>query len=310
MDAALTSPLGIFTWTFVGTAFIAILFGNGLIIAVNGKQWLQNRKMVPSDFLLTNLSIFRLLSYLTFILGHVLEVTPGDSYIYIFTKEVINFTSIFSVHISLWCASWLSVLYCVKVTNFANHFFLWLKPRINVLSIRLLGISISSLMIFSIPFFNSYTGHKKVCNMTRNLSVNVSQNQICKNLFVTFRLFQIIFASINFTISVTASIVLILSLWKHIRNLKKSGVGIKDLTTQMHIRVIKTLLLYIFFYSLYFAGMILFSSNTFLNETRIELLSDILMTIFPSAHTIIIVLTNPKLKTVVAHILDIRKMAS
>ncbi|XP_067320928.1 taste receptor type 2 member 104-like [Anolis sagrei] len=297
MDNHLISPLGIFTWTIIGSMSMVAILGNGFIIIVNGNQWLQTRKMAPSDFLLTSLSISRVFWYVTFGLSHLLKF--GDAFIYSSAQEVLNFVCIFSGMASLWCASWLSVFYCVKVTNFANRFLLWLKPRINVLSIRLLGMSISSLVVMFIPFFCSYAEEKKRCNLTGSLPVNISQRKACQALYFIFLPFHLIVASMNFIIGITATILLLLSLWKHTRNLKKSGIGAKDLSTQIHINVMKSLVCYIFLYILYFAGMLNLASNVH-TAGAMRLLSDILLTTFPSAHTIILVLSNPKLKALLA----------
>nr|XP_060615780.1 taste receptor type 2 member 104-like [Anolis sagrei ordinatus] len=249
------SPLGIFTWTIIGSISIVAILGNGFIIVVIGNRWLQTRKIAPSDFLLTSLSISRIFLHATVGLNFVLEVSIGDIFIDTFAWEVIGFVWVFSGMASLWCASWLSVFYCVKVTNFANRFLLWLKPRINVLSIRLLGASISSLVVMSVPFFRSYVEQKKQCNLTGSLPVKISRRKDCHALFFIFRRFHLIVASMNFIISITATIILLISLWKHTRNLKKSGIDAKDLNAQIHINVMKPLVFYIFFYLLYFAGM-------------------------------------------------------
>nr|XP_060615782.1 taste receptor type 2 member 7-like [Anolis sagrei ordinatus] len=301
----LISPLGIFTWIIIGSISMLAILGNGFIIVVSGNRWLQTRKVAPSDFLLTSLSIFRIFLHVTVGLNYVLEVRIGDTFIDPFAWEVIGFVWVFSSMASLWCASWLSVFYCVKVTNFANRFLLWLKPRINVLSIRLLGVSISSLVVMSVPFFRSYIEQKKQCNLT----VNITQRKDCQALLFIFRRFHLIVASMNFIISITATILLLISLWKHTRNLKKSGIGAKDLNAQIHINVMKPLVFYIFFYLLYFAGMLNFASGYVSIADPNELLSAVLLTIFPSAHTIILVLSNPKLKALLVRTLNIRQKA-
>nr|XP_060615783.1 taste receptor type 2 member 104-like [Anolis sagrei ordinatus] len=253
MDNNLISPLGIFTWTIIGSMSMVAILGNGFIIVVSGNRWLQTRKMAPSDFLLTSLSISRVFWHVTSGLSYLLEVSIGDAFMYSSAQEAISFVSLFSSMASLWCASWLSVFYCVKVTNFANRFLLWLKPRINALSIRLLGMSISSLVVMSVPFVRNYVEQKKRCNLTGSLQVNNSQRKDCKALLFIFRRFQLIVASMNFIISITATILLLISLWKHTRNLKKSGIGAKDLSAQIHINVMKPLVFYVFLYFLYFA---------------------------------------------------------
>nr|XP_060615781.1 taste receptor type 2 member 104-like [Anolis sagrei ordinatus] len=308
MDNNLISSLGIVTWTIVGSMSMVAILGNVFIIVVSGNQWLQTKKMAPFDFLLTSLSISRVFWYVTSGLNYLLEVSIGDAFMYSSAQEAIGFVCMFSGMASLWCASWLSVFYCVKVTNFANRFLLWLKPRINVLSIRLLGMSISSLVIMSVLFFCSYAEEKKRCNLTGSLPVNISQRKACQALIFIFVPFQLIVASMNFIISLTATVLLLLSLWKHTRNLKKSGIGAKDLSTQIHINVMKSFVFYIFLYILYFTGMLNLANNLH-TANAMQLLSAILLTIFPSAHTIILILSNPKLKSLLVRTLNIRRKA-
>nr|XP_008117508.2 PREDICTED: taste receptor type 2 member 7-like [Anolis carolinensis] len=179
MDNNLISPLGIFRWTMVGSISMVSILGNGFIIVVSGNRWLQNRKMAASDLLLTSLSISRVCLHVTFGLYYVLEVSIGDTYMYTSAYEAVSFACTFSSMTSLWSASWLSVFYCVKVTNFANRFLLWLKPRINVLSIRLLGMSVISLVVIPVPFLWRYAEEKKQCNLTGSLPVNITQRMVC-----------------------------------------------------------------------------------------------------------------------------------
>ncbi|XP_016852370.2 taste receptor type 2 member 104-like [Anolis carolinensis] len=293
----------------VGSISMVSILGNGFIIIVSGNRWLQNRKMAASDLLLTSLSISRIFLHVTFGLYYVLEVSIGDTYMCTFAYDAVIFACMFSSMASLWCASWLSVFYCVKVTNFANCFLLWLKPRINVLSIRLLGMSVISLMVIFVPFFWSYTEDKKRRNLTGSLPVNISQRMDCKALFFIFYPFQLSVLSMNFIITITANVLLITSLWKHTQNLKKSGIVAKDLSTQIHITIMKPLLCYILLYLLFFTGMLIFLGSFAYTFNGKGFLSDIIFTTFPSAHTIILILTNPKLKALLICHLNIRSKA-
>ncbi|XP_008117505.3 taste receptor type 2 member 7-like [Anolis carolinensis] len=304
MDNNLISPLGIFRWTMVGSISMVSILGNGFIIVVSGNRWLQNRKMAASDLLLTSLSISRVCLHVTFGLFYVLKVSIGDAYMGTSAYDAIIFACMFSTLASLWCASWLSVFYCVKVTNFANRFLLWLKPRINVLSIRLLGMSVISLVVISVPFFWSYAEEKKRCNLIGSLPVNISKR--CQASLFIFHPLHLSVASMNFIITITANVLLITSLWKHTQNLKKSGILAKDLSTQIHITIMKPLVCYILLCLLFFTGMLFLSGSFVYTFDAKNFLSDIIFTTFPSAHTIILILTNPKLKALLIRTLNIR----
>ncbi|XP_060615700.2 taste receptor type 2 member 119-like, partial [Anolis sagrei] len=296
-------------------SFIGIL-ENGFIIVVNGHQWFQNRKMIPCDFLLTSLSSSRFIIQLGFLIYHILYFTLNIN-LQLFLGDVIFFWWMFFNTISNWCATWLSVFYCVKVANVANPLFLWLKARINVLAPRLLGLSVAIFTVSCLPSLVDYFGHTKWYNLTETLPENASQIDIYDIALIIFLPMQFSFYVINLCVSTIASILLLVSLWRHTRNLKKSGVGVKDFSTQVHIKVMAFLLFWFFFYFIDFIALIIYAD--FLNNMNktgrvLGLLLGIWMSAFPSAHSIILILTNPKLKKMYtciikimyAHIVNVR----
>ncbi|XP_060616834.2 taste receptor type 2 member 8-like [Anolis sagrei] len=302
MDSNSTSPLNILMWTITGILYMVSFLGNGFIMIVQGHQWLQKRKMLPYDFLLISLSTSRFMMHLQSLLNYYLYIAFSETCTG-FYKEIIGYAIwLFFNLASLWADTWLSVFYCVKVTNFTSYLFLWLKPRINRLVPRLFGMSIVIFSIFSVPLVIDYLGQKCGGNLTIILLLNVSENESDKkNLFYV----QLTYTSITFCTSVIASTLLLVSLWKHARNLKKSGLGGKDLNTQVHVNVIILLLSYVFLYLVYFTTLTLMVLDVIKGP-----IAEILVTSFPSAHSVILILTNPKLKAMAVHILNIRQRTS
>ncbi|XP_042304348.1 taste receptor type 2 member 8-like [Sceloporus undulatus] len=302
------SPVDILITIITETVRIASLLGNGFITVVEGHQWLRNRKMLSCDVLLISLTTSRFVMELHSSVSGLLYLISSETWS---SKQAyLYIVWIFFNMLSLWSATWLSVFYCVKVTNFANRVFHWLKQRINMLAPRLLGWSMVISSIFFLLPLVEYFGHKKWDNLTLTPPGWANpRGDLHKPLYIFLPL-QLTYTSINFTISITASIILLASLWKHTRNLKKSGVGDKDLSTQVHINVIMLLLCYVFFYFLYFSSMILFVSKVVKYGTTAKQVLDLLAATFPCAHAIILILTNPKLKEMAAHILNIRQRAS
>ncbi|XP_060615706.2 taste receptor type 2 member 7-like [Anolis sagrei] len=292
------SIVGIFCLTIFGiVSFIGIL-GNGFILVVNGHQWLQNRKMIPSDFLLTSLSTSRFIMQLGLLINSSLYLIVNIK-VPLFLYDVTFFFWIFFNMTSHWCATWLSVFYCMKVTNFANPLFLWLKAKINMLVPRLLGLSIAIFTVSCLPLLVDYFGYIKWCNLTETLPKNASQRKVCGKAPIVFLPIQFSFYVLNLGLSTIAIILLLVSLWRHTRNLKKSGVGVKDLNTQVHIKVMTFLLFWFFFYFVDFIAVIVYAiiNSTEGDITTVQgLLIGIWMSAFPSAHSIILILTNPNLK--------------
>ncbi|XP_053149096.1 taste receptor type 2 member 41-like [Hemicordylus capensis] len=308
MDRGRTTPLGIFTLSVLGILSIAALLGNGFIIVVIGHRWLQSRKMVPCDLLLTSLSTSRFLLQLIVMMSQFLYFCSPEIYTHV--QEVIDYVWMFFNIVSFWCTSWLSVFYCVKVANFIHALFLWLKLRINMLVPRLLGMSLIPFVVFSVSIVVSCFGKKKHYSLSGNLPGNTSQSEACDYSLTIVQRLQIAFSAINVSICLTASILLLVSLWRHTRHLKKNGIGIKDFNTQAHFNVIMSLLLFLFFYILYFVAVMLPMTKYFKFGNLERLVSDTALSLLPSAHSIILILTNPKLKEVCTRVLNIRRRSS
>ncbi|XP_016852379.1 taste receptor type 2 member 8-like [Anolis carolinensis] len=296
-----TSPLDILIWIIVGIVTMFSFLGNGFITIVQGHQWLQNRKILPCDFLLTSLSTSRFLMQLLSSVNYFLYFISLESYMNPIKQAIVYVIWLFFNMVSLWSATWLSVFYCVKITNFANCLFLWLKPRINALVLRLLGISIVISSISSLPSIIEYIGQKKGGNLTG--SANHSEAYNHRNMLPL----HVTFAFINFTINITATIVLLTSLWKHTRNLKKSGVGGKDFNTKVHFNIIIPLLFYVVFYFVHISSQIIVSNEITIVGSVKQRITDIMVSTFPTVHSIILILTHPKLRETVVRILNIKR---
>ncbi|XP_048340450.1 taste receptor type 2 member 119-like [Sphaerodactylus townsendi] len=208
--------------------------------------------------------------------------------------------------VSLWWATWLNVFYCVKVTNFTHPLFAWLKLRIGMLMPRILGISLLAFIICTYIFPPNLTSVKD--DLTQNLPENMNQSEVQEKY--EFSSFQLAFNTISFGICVSASVLLLYSLWRHTRNLKKTGLSTKDISTQAHLRVMKPLLLLLFFYVLHFAAMIIVFTSIIPYGKLERLITDMVLLLYPAAHSIILIFTNPKLNKAYIHAIHIRRSAS
>nr|XP_056704446.1 taste receptor type 2 member 7-like [Euleptes europaea] len=306
MDRNMFFPLGIFFLIIFWIESAVILLGNGFIIVVNGQSWLQSKEMLPCDFLLTALSLSRFLLQWIIVSSQLVYFSFPETYLGSIKHKAFTFSWVYLNMISLWCVTWLSVFYCVKVCNFAHPLFAWLKPRIGILAPRFLGISVLAFIVCSIPIMGQCE-EKKYHNLTRNLAENNSQSEAHDNCsFMVLSPLKYCFTAISFSICVSASILLLLSLWRHTRNLKKSGLSTKDLSTQAHLSVMKPLLLLLVFYVVHFAAMIIAVGDIFQYGKFERLISDIVLALYPSAHSVILITTYPKLKKACVHIINPR----
>ncbi|XP_033029712.1 taste receptor type 2 member 7-like [Lacerta agilis] len=306
----ITTPFGIFSQTILAIESAVAFLGNGFILIVNGHRWLQNRKMAPCDVLLTSLSTSRIMLQLTMLTNKILYCNSAESDMRAYGRDIGTFLWIFLSSVNFWCATWLNIFYCVKVTNFPHHLFLWLKLRIDVLAPRLLGMVIIALMLFSVHPVIVRFGNKKHCNLSETLTWNASLSKVCHDPLFIFRTLQLCSLCTSSTLSVVASMVLLISLWRHRRNLRKSGSVIKDLSTQVYLSVMKSLLFSLLIDMTYFAALIIPVGDFFRYGTYGSLSFAMVLSAIPSAHTIILILSNPKLKEILFRILNIRHVAS
>nr|XP_056704450.1 taste receptor type 2 member 40-like [Euleptes europaea] len=311
MDRNMFSPLGVFFLVVFGIESIVSLLGNGFIMVVYGYSWLQSKKMLPCDFLLTTLSLSRFLWQWVSMSSEFLYFDSPETYMHSTKHQVVTISWMYLNTANLWCATWLNVFYCVKVTNFAHPLFAWLKLRIGALVPRCLGISLLAFIICSIyPVLRSFED-EKCRNFTGNLPENTSQSEAQVHYyFKVLHVLLLYFTAISFSICLTASSVLLLSLWRHTRNLKKSCLSTKDLSTQAHLNVIKPLLLSLFFYILHYAAMIIAFTNTLKFGSPERQISDIVVALYPSAHAVILIFTNPKLNKAYIRVINFIRRAS
>ncbi|KAJ6653625.1 hypothetical protein lerEdw1_009059 [Lerista edwardsae] len=306
MDEGNTTPFILILLLILGFECIVAFLGNGFIVVVNCQRWLQSRKMLPSDLLLTALGTARFLFQVVVITEELLYFCYSEFICNNFLWE--NFFSawIYFSSASIWCATWLSVFYCVKITNFPHRLFLWLRPRIDMLVPRLIGLS---LTVFSLPFAASAWGMNIHCDLTGNMTGNTSQGEDSYNYrFEILISLQVAFIAINFSICLSASILLLASLWRHTRNLKRSGIATKDFNTQAHINAVNFLLSFLFFYILYVVAVTIALRYSLSLDIVEGLVSDIVLSLCPSTHSIFLILTNPKLKEVCFSILKIGRI--
>lgn len=306
MDLNLAKPIHIILLIILGIATIAAQLGNGFIIAVNSHQWLKSKKLVPCDLLLTCLSIFRFLMQSAALFGQYIFVSSPMNY---FRNNVWKGSGLVWMYFNLANfagTTCLTVFYCVKVSTFVHPLFFWLKSRIDRLVPYMLAISLITLVLSSIPSVLCYWRKTVPFSLTGNLT-NSSHMETSIISALNPLLFS--FGAINFSICLTASILLIFSLWRHTRNVKKSGVGTNDLSTRAHIKVIWQLMFFLFLYILYFVTMII-ALHDILSFGEERLSSDIVLSLYPSVHSIFLIWTNPKLKGAFVCILSSRERPS
>uniref|UniRef100_A0A674IKT4 Taste receptor type 2 n=1 Tax=Terrapene triunguis TaxID=2587831 RepID=A0A674IKT4_9SAUR len=244
--------------------FLIGIIGNGLIVAVNYSDWVKRGKLSSCDLILTSLSITRFCLQCQLMVGILLYVTPSlKSSSQRKLYKIMNIFWMFLNHSSVWFATLLSVFFCLKIANFTQPLFLWLKLRISGLVPWLvLGTLVTSLLP-TVPLAYNKTLPETALRRT----------------------------------------IIVISLCRHTRQMQYNTIGLSSVSIEAHIRAIKAVITFLIVCISYFLAVHIMLSYIFIGNPLIFIISVVVMAAYPSGHTIVLILANPKLKKQVPQIL-------
>ena len=160
------------------------ILGNGFIALVNCIDWVKRRKISSVDQLLTALAISRItMTWLVFLDGWISVLYPALYFtgkmlrLYLITWAVIN-------HCNLWLTTILNMFYFLKIANFSNTIFLYLKFRIKNAILVTLLVSLFFLVLNIVVMKINYD--MCIDDVQRNVSYTsrlYNYEQICRFLF-------------------------------------------------------------------------------------------------------------------------------
>ncbi|XP_021019859.1 taste receptor type 2 member 140-like [Mus caroli] len=276
--------------------FIGGSLGNAFIVLVNIMDWVKRRKLSFIDQIFTALAISRI-GFLCSIITSVLvyELNPA----LIMTKRLvseINTSWTVTNHFSIWLATSLSVFYFLKIGIFSNAIF-HLKWRVKqVVSVTLL----TSLLIF---FSNILIVNRCIDVWIDRYEANISYSAILSTASHISRLIILtntIFTLIPFTVSLTMFLLLIFSLWRHLKNMQGNATGFRDISTAAHIKALQMVVTFLSMYTIFFLSILLqFCNIEFQKKNSVTLFSFTTGLAFPSGHSYILILGNTKLRQAV-----------
>ncbi|XP_015284761.1 PREDICTED: taste receptor type 2 member 1-like [Gekko japonicus] len=279
------------TFTLLVIETLVGMAANGFIVLINCIDWFRTRKLSPNDLILSCLGLSRLawLVVMTldrtkvfFSLGnHIWDTHVMPPIVWIFTNSA-----------NIWFATWLSVFYLAKIAIFSHPIFLQVKQRISALVPWLLLGSVIFSAMTAVILMTSLNNGFAMCNPSNDSEIKEPDS---------WKYLDILGMAPNlipFLIFLSSTILLISSLWKHMRRVQSNGTGTGDLNTQAHLSAIKALAS---FAVLYLSSFLAITSQAVLILNNMDhslpvRLLDLVVAAYPSAHTIILILINPKLK--------------
>ncbi|KAL4839287.1 hypothetical protein H8958_018668 [Nasalis larvatus] len=278
---------GILIFVVISESAFGVL-GNGFIGLVNCIDCAKN-KLSTIGFILTGLAISRIFLIWIIITDGFIRIFSPDIYASGKLIECISYFWVISNQSSIWFTTSLSIFYFLKIANFSNYIFLWLKSRTNRILPLLMGFLLISCLL-NFAYIAKILDLKMKNDTVWRLNMYKREyfiKQILLNLGVIF----------FFTLSLITSVLLIISLWRHNRQMQSNVTGLRDSITEAHVKAMKVLISFIILFILYFIGTAIEISYFTVPENKVLLMFGITTTaIYPWGHSFILILGNSKLK--------------
>ncbi|XP_004677277.1 PREDICTED: taste receptor type 2 member 4-like [Condylura cristata] len=283
-----------FSAVIVSTSVNSVgLFASLFIAVVSYKTGMQNHRLSSFDRLLVSLGINRFLLLGLFLLNVIcFFIFPNV----VRPVPVATFTLLCWLFLdsnSLWSVTLLNALYCVKITNYQHSAFLLLKRNLPAKAPRLLLVCVL-LSAFSTLLY-------LVLLQTSPLPMfvvgrNGTEFHIHADLL--FLVTSLVLSScLQFLINVTSASLLISSLRRHVQTLQRSTTTLWNPQIEAHVGAMKLMIFFLVLYIPYsMATLFLYLPSLGIGlEARSVCM--ILSTLYHPGHSVLIILTHPKLKT-------------
>lgn len=111
------------------------IWGNGFIVPVNCSGWLKKRAVSLTEVILVSLATSRICFLCVIYMDGFIMVLFPDTYRH---GEMMNILDIFWTtcnHSTVWFTSCLNVFYLLKIASISHPVFLWLKLKMNRVSL-------------------------------------------------------------------------------------------------------------------------------------------------------------------------------
>ncbi|XP_036889724.1 putative taste receptor type 2 member 33 [Sturnira hondurensis] len=285
--------------TLVIAEFVLGNFANVFIALVNVIDWVKGQKVSCADGILTALAVSRI-GLLWVILLNSYATVYNPAFYSLEIRTIVYIAWVVSNHFSLWLAASLSIFYLLKIANFSRLFFLHLKWKAKRVVLMVL---VGSLVFL-------------VCHLAEvSLKLKMGMKDNEGNITWAIKLEHILRLSdmtvftivhiIPFTMSLMTLLLLLFSLWKHLKKMQLSGKGSQDASTKVHVRAMQTVISFLLLFFIYFLARItsMWNSNT-LEDNSVAMFCRVLGLLYCSFHSFVLIWGNKKLRQAILSFLS------
>ncbi|NXF82710.1 T2R41 protein, partial [Sclerurus mexicanus] len=202
---------------------------------------------------------------------------------------------------NFWVSTCLCVFYCIKIANFRNSFFIYLKVRIErIVPWLLLGSLLSSLVVGILVYDVTDKVLCKNISLTSQGIIWKASIRIDEHFVTSFFIIGFVFAT-SFTAVTISALLLLFSLWRHKRNMQTNSM--KDLSMDAHIKAMKSILSFLVMYNIHLVCFTLTMVYALKGQNNVMFLIYVFLYAFPGVHSLILIFSNPKLEKTMLRIL-------
>ncbi|NXL22219.1 TA2R7 protein, partial [Setophaga kirtlandii] len=273
---------------------------NAFIVGVLCIAWVKKKTLNSNEKILLLLGCSRfwylcihwVYKFLSFIYPNYLHVPT--------MLQLVVFFQAFFNHCNLWFSACLCGFYCIKIANFRNSFFIYLKVKIDrLVPWLLLGSGILALVVGIVAYDIADKPHCN-SNSTGQGNFGTANIKMDKHFFPSFFLAGFEYAA-SFMAVIFSAVFLLFSLWRHKRMMQTNSM--KDLSMEAHIRAMKSIFSFLVVYSINFVCLVLNMVYVTKKANQMTFLILVFQYIFPGLHSLILVFSNPKLEKALLKIL-------
>uniref|UniRef100_A0A8C3X7Y7 Taste receptor type 2 n=1 Tax=Catagonus wagneri TaxID=51154 RepID=A0A8C3X7Y7_9CETA len=283
----------------------AILTSVGLIVnlfiaVVSYKTWVKSHRISSSDRILFSLSITRF-----FILGlnTVLFITPNSVRSVYFSTLILSCWMFLDSN-SLWFVTLLNVLYCVKIANYQHPLFLLLKRNISPKMPRLLLVCVLTSAFTTLL----YVVLRQVAPLPEFVSVRNGTVFDISEGVLSLVAPLVLSSLLQFIVNVTSASLVINSLRRHIQKMHRNATVLWNPQTEAHVGAMKLMIYFLILYIPYsVAALLHYLPSSEAMDLGAKSIYIVISTLYPPGHSVLILLTHPKLRTKAKKILGCNK---
>ncbi|XP_072463065.1 taste receptor type 2 member 7-like [Notamacropus eugenii] len=288
----------------IGIIFVMLAAGeflvgglaNGFIGLVNFMDWIKTGRLSLMDLILTALAISRIILLASF-LSAVITVNGFFDFYASVKMEYLDVIWSLSNHLSAWFGTCLSIFYFLKISNFSHPVFLWLKWRVNQVVRRMICICFLIALLVNLLLKEKMTEIYKIYAVPGNKTNETQKTQITKTHHFFSLILYYIGGFVPFILSLISCFLLVFSLWRHTRQMQGNVTAPKDSSTEVHKKIMKSMVSFLFLFLLHHVGIIMASVSYVLFESLLPVMFSMIITaIYPMAHSIILIQMNNKLR--------------